>query len=225
MDMLSGQAIQDAGLEDWRKLAQALHACFLVESFADGLTFVGSVGEACAAVGHEPDVRLTGGFVDVRLLSPDAVWRHPDGSESAGPSVTQRDVDLARQISAIAQSLGLKSDPSAVAQLEIGLDTADLAAIGPFWAAVLTGSTHEGNDVFDPSGRIANLWFQGTDAHETPRQRFHLDLWLPPELVPARIEAGLAAGGSVVYDDEAPAFTVMADPQGNKVCLCTYLDR
>jgi 4a-hydroxytetrahydrobiopterin dehydratase len=79
--------------------------------------------------------------------------------------------------------------------------------------------------VFDPSGRIANLWFQGTDAHETPRQRFHLDLWLPPELVPARIEAGLAAGGSVVYDDEAPAFTVMADPQGNKVCLCTYLDR
>ncbi len=224
--MLSGRAIQEAGLKDWRKLAQALHACFLVESFADGLTFAKSVGEACAAVGHEPDVRVTGRFVDVRLLSPEALWRHPDGREEAGPNVTQRDVDLARQISAIAQSLGLKSDPSAVAQLEIGLDTADLAAIGPFWAAVLTGSSaHEGNDVFDPAGRIANLWFQGTDAHETPRQRFHLDLWLPADVVPARIEAALAVGGTVVYDAEAPAFTVLADPQGNKVCLCTYLDR
>jgi 4a-hydroxytetrahydrobiopterin dehydratase len=25
----------------------------------------------------------------------------------------------------------------------------------------------------------------------------------------------------VVYDEEAPAFIVLADPQGNKVCLCT----
>ncbi len=36
-----------------------------------------------------------------------------------------------------------------------------------------------------------------------------------------RIEAALAAGGKVVYDEEAPAFIVLADPQGNKVCLCT----
>ena len=31
----------------------------------------------------------------------------------------------------------------------------------------------------------------------------------------------VAAGGTVVSADEAPAFTVLADPQGNKVCLCT----
>ena len=225
MDMLTGQQIQDAGLEDWRKLAQALHACFLVESFADALRFASAVGEACA--GHEPELRLGGKFVDVRLLSPEAVWRHPDGSEATAPNVTQRDVDLARQISGIAQSLGLKPDPSAVAQLEIGLDTSDWAEIRPFWATILTGSAEvdDGNDVFDPSGRVANLWFQGTDPHETPRQRFHLDLWLPPEVVPARIEAALAAGGTVVSDAEAPSFTVLADPQGNKVCLCTYLDR
>lgn len=225
MDMLTGQQIQDAGLEDWRKLAQALHGSFLVESFADALTFVTAVGEACASAGREPEVRLDGTFVEVRLLSPVAVYRYPDGSVEAGPNVTQQDVDLARQISGIAQSLGLKPDPSAVAQLEIALDTADMAAVGPFWAAVLTGSTFVDKDVFDPSGRIANLWFQPTDSHETPRQRFHLDLWIPPEVVPGRIEAALAAGGTVVNDDEAPAFTVLADPQGNKVCLCTYLER
>ncbi|WP_328520793.1 VOC family protein [Kribbella sp. NBC_00359] len=224
MDMLSWQAIRDAQLDDWRKLAEGLHARFLIGSFADGARFVGAVGEACAAGGHAPEVRLGNGFADVRLLSDDAV---EPGTDEGYPSVTQRDVDLARRISSIAQSLGLSADPSAVAQVELGLDTADLAAVGPFWAAVLTGDAgaYDRIDVCDPTGRVMNLWFQRTDAHETPRQRFHLDLWLPPEVVPARIEAALAAGGSVVADDEAPSFTVLADPEGNKVCLCTYLDR
>jgi 4a-hydroxytetrahydrobiopterin dehydratase len=98
-----------------------------------------------------------------------------------------------------------------------------LIELGPFWAAVLTGTTDSftGNDIVDRTGRVANLWFQGTKPHEPPRQRFHLDLWLPPEVVPGRIEAAIAAGGKVVYDEEAPAFVVLADPQGNKVCLCT----
>ena len=34
-----------------------------------------------------------------------------------------------------------------------------------------------------------------------------------------------AAGGTLVSDAEAPAFTVLADPEGNKVCICTCLDR
>jgi 4a-hydroxytetrahydrobiopterin dehydratase len=225
MEMLSGQAIQDAGLDDWRKLAQALHACFLVESFAEALTFVTAVGEACAAAGREPDVRLTASFVDVRLLTPNAVYRPAEGPDIVGPSVTQADVDLARQISTIAQTQGLKSDPTAVVQLEIALDTAAESEIGPFWAAILTGQPFQGGDVFDLTTRLPNLWFQPTDPHDPPRQRFHLDLWLPSELVPSRIEAALAAGGTITYDAEAPAFTVLADPQGNKVCLCTYLSR
>jgi 4a-hydroxytetrahydrobiopterin dehydratase len=179
----------------------------------------------CAEAGRDPDVRATGRFVDVRLVTTDATFRREDGSQISGPSVTQADVDLARRISDVARSFGLRSDPSAVAQVEIALDTADEAEIGPFWAAVLTGSSFQGGDVFDLTDRIPNLWFQGTDQHTTPRQRFHLDLWLPPEVVPDRISAALAAGGTITYADEAPSFTVLADPQGNKVCLCTYLDR
>lgn len=186
---------------DWRKLAQAEHTRFVTASLADGARFVQAVGEACSAADVVPELRLGATFVDV----------------------TSRDEAVAERISKIAADHGLTADPTAVAQLEIGLDTADLPTIGPFWAAVLTGSTDgfTGHDVFDPTGRVANLWFQGTSPHETPRQRFHLDLWLPPEVVPARIKAALAAGGTVAYDDEAPMFTVLADPQGNKVCLCT----
>ncbi|NIK59561.1 VOC family protein [Kribbella shirazensis] len=191
----------EAELRDWRKLAQSWHARFLTEKYVDGTRFVQAVGEACSSADVVPELRLGATFVDV----------------------ASRDEALAERISAIAAEHGLTADPTAVAQLEIGLDTAELVAIGPFWAAVLTGSTDSftGNDIFDPTCRVANLWFQGTTPHETPRQRFHLDLWLPPEVVPGRIEAAIAAGGKVVYDEEAPAFIVLADPQGNKVCLCT----
>ena len=222
--MLTSQAIQDAELADWRKLVAALHGRFLITSFADGVRFMSAVGDLVAETGHAPEVRVGDGFVDVRLSSDDAT---APGSDQTVGNATQRDVDLARRISAIAASLGLTADPSAVAQLEIGLDTADRDAVGPFWAAVLTGDpkAHQDIDVIDPTGRVATLWFQATEPHETPRQRFHFDLWLAPEVVASRIEAALAAGGTLVSDAEAPAFTVLADPQGNKVCLCTYLDR
>lgn len=186
-------------LSDWRKLAQAWQTRFAIDAYEDGVRFAAAVGDVCADV--VPELRLGASYVDVAT----------------------RDVELAGRISAVAAEQGLKTDPSAVAQLEIALDTAELVEIGPFWAAVLTGSADSftGNDVTDPTGRVANLWFQGTTPHEPPRQRFHLDLWLPPEVVPSRIAAAIAAGGKVVYDDEAPMFIVLADPQGNKVCLCT----
>jgi 4a-hydroxytetrahydrobiopterin dehydratase len=227
MDMLTTQAILDAGLDDWRKLAQALHARYLTGSFADGLQFVGVLGEACAELDHQPEVRLAETFVDLKLISDDAVYRAEDGTERQLSWVTQRDIDLARRISSLAQELGVRAEPGAVTQFELALDTADLAAVGPFWAAVLTGSTEprQGDDVVDPTGRVPNLWFQGTDPHETPRQRFHVDLWVPPEVAEERIAAGIAAGGRVTYDKEAPSFTVLADPEGNKVCICTCLDR
>jgi 4a-hydroxytetrahydrobiopterin dehydratase len=114
-----------------------------------------------------------------------------------------------------------------VTQVELGLDTADDRRAGPFWSALLTGSPDNQIDetVLDPTGRVPNVWFQPTDAHETPRQRWHLDVWLAAEVADERIAAALAAGGTLVDDSGAPSFTVLADPEGNKVCVCTCLDR
>ena len=39
MDKLTNQQVLDAGLADWRKLAQSLHARFLTGDFATGLAF------------------------------------------------------------------------------------------------------------------------------------------------------------------------------------------
>ena len=158
---------------------------------------------------------LTYPFVDVKLISHDV------------SRITQRDIDLARRISEIARQQGIGVEPSATSELELALDTADLAAVGPFWAALLTGTPDSlmGDDVVDPSGRVPLLWFQHTNAHETPRQRFHIDLWVPHDVAEERIAAAVAAGGRVVDDENAPSFVVLADPEGNRVCVCTCLNR
>jgi 4a-hydroxytetrahydrobiopterin dehydratase len=215
MANLTGQQILDAGLDDWRKLSQALHARFRTGDFTTGLAFVTAVAEAAEQANHHPDVTLTYPFVDLALVSHDV------------SRVTERDLELARRISEIARRQGIAAEPAAVAEVELALDTADPAVVGPFWAALLTGSTdaHRGNDVADPGGRVPVLWFQHTDAHETPRQRFHLDVWVPYDVAQQRIDAAVAAGGRVLDDSEAPSFVVLADPEGNKACVCTFLDR
>ncbi len=215
MEELTTQQILDAGLGDWRRLAQALHARFRTGDFTTGLAFVTAITAAAEAAGHHPDVKLTYPFVDLALISHD-VGR-----------VTQRDVDLARQISAIAREQRLPAEPSSLAEVELALDTADVAALGPFWAALLTGSAEavDGDDVVDPSGRVPLLWFQHTELHDPPRQRFHLDLWVAHDVADTRIAAAVAAGGVVVDNTNAPAFVVLADPEGNRVCVCTCLDR
>ena len=215
MATFTSTQLLDARLDDWRKLSQALHARYLTGTFVTGLAFVTAIAEAAEAANHHPDVTLTYRFVDVKLISHDV------------SQITQRDIDLARRISEIARELGIAAEPSAPAQLELALDTADFAAIAPFWGALLTGRADalNGDEINDPTGQVPLLWFQQTDAHETPRQRFHVDLWLPHDVADQRIAAAVAAGGRVVDDAHAPSYVVLADPEGNKVCVCTFLDR
>ena len=49
MDMLRGAEIAQARLDDWRKLAQGLHARYLVPDFATAARLVVAVGEALKA--------------------------------------------------------------------------------------------------------------------------------------------------------------------------------
>jgi 4a-hydroxytetrahydrobiopterin dehydratase len=174
-------------------------------------------------------VTLGGGYVDVKLVSDDAIYRDGDGAEHVVTWVTQKDDDLARRITAIAAEQAVEADPSSITAIELALDTAHAATIAPVWAALLTGSTDArgrgtiGDDVRDATERVPILWFQDTDEHETPRQRFHVDVWVPAEVAEQRIAAAVAAGGTVVDDSQAPSFIVIADQDGNKACVCTML--
>jgi 4a-hydroxytetrahydrobiopterin dehydratase len=113
------------------------------------------------------------GYVDLRLLSDDAVYRDDQGTEHVVEWVTQRDVDLARRVTEIAAEQAVDADPASITTIELALDTAHAATIAPVWAALLTGSTEArgratiGDDVRDATGRVPILWFQDTDEHET----------------------------------------------------------
>ena len=54
--------------------------------------------------------------------------------------------------------------------------------------------------------------------------RWHLDLWLAPDVAETRIEAALAVGGRVVDGSARPTYTVLADPGGNLACIGTVLE-
>jgi 4a-hydroxytetrahydrobiopterin dehydratase len=222
MDMLKGEQIAAAELTDWRKLAQGLHARYLVEDFGAGVRFVAAVGEAGDALGHHPRVSIGKGYVDLKLVSDDAIYRDGEGTEHVVEWVTQQDVDLARRISAIAADQKARAAPASVSELELGLDTARSATIAPVWAALLTGNPEAqgrgtpGDEIRDAMGRVPNLWF----GEETSGQRFHVEVYVAPEAAEQRIAAAVAAGGTIVDDSEAPGLTVIADQDGNEGIVC-----
>jgi 4a-hydroxytetrahydrobiopterin dehydratase len=226
MDMLRGEQIAAADLTDWRKLAQGLHARYVVDDFGTGVRFVVAVGEAGDAVGHHPRVSIGDRHVDLELISDDAIYRDDEGNEHVVEWVTQQDVDLARRITEIAVDHGVHADPASVSDIELGLDTTHSATIAPVWAALLTGSAESqgrgspSDEIRDATGRVPNLWFGDADEHETPRQRFHIEVYVAPEAAEQRIAAAVAAGGIVVDDRNAPSLTVIADQDGNKGIVC-----
>lgn len=223
MDMIPGAQIAEAGLTDWRKLAQGLHARYLVDSFADGVRLAAAIGEAGDAVGHHPRVVIGNGHVDLELVTTDAIYRDDDGTEYVVEWPTQQDLDLAQTITSLAADLGLTADPAAVAELELGLNAADSSAVAPVWAALLTGDAASvgrgspSDEVRDATVRVPNLWF---DDATSEGQKVVVEVYVPAEARDGRLAAALAAGGTIVDDSQAPGLTVIADQEGNRGVIC-----
>jgi 4a-hydroxytetrahydrobiopterin dehydratase len=209
----STQVSESRGLDDWRVLLRTLQSSFSTGSMAKGLEFAARIGAAAEQVNHHPDLTITYPRVHVLLTTHDA-----DG-------LTDRDVDLARTISAIAAELGIAAEPTTITQLEIAIDALDIPAVKPFWEAVLGYKPHLDDDSFDPYGRAPAFWFQQMDAPRPQRNRIHLDVTVPHDVAQQRIAAALAAGGTLVSDKAAPAFWILADPEGNEACICTWQGR
>jgi 4a-hydroxytetrahydrobiopterin dehydratase len=209
----SRQISESEGLEDWRVLLRTLQASFRTGSMAKGVEFAARIGSAADEANHHPDLTITYPRVHVLLTTHDA-----DG-------LTTRDVQLARTISAIADELGITAEPAAVTQLEIAIDALDIPAVKPFWEAVLGYKPENDDDSVDPYGRAPAFWFQQMDAPRPQRNRIHVDVTVPHDVAERRIAAALEAGGTLVSDKRAPAFWVLADPEGNEACICTWQAR
>jgi len=152
-------------------------------------------------------------------------------------AVTGRDTQLAHRIAEAVTGLGLEmtgqtsaQSPRPVQMLELAIDALDIAAIRPFWKAVLACTGVPGQDgpqdaLADPAGQLPALWFQQMDAPRPQRNRIHFDITVAHDEAEARVAAALAAGGRLVNDSCARSFWVLADAEGNEVCVCTWTDR
>jgi len=154
--------------------------------------------------------------------------------------VTPLDVELAHRISEVVSEFRLttqsrwadagSADTRSVQVIEIGIDAMDIAAIRPFWKAVLGYTDEPGRSgpqdpLVDPLGQGPAVWFQQMDAPRPQRNRIHLDVSVPHDEARQRIATVVAAGGTLTYDAEAPAFWVLADPEGNEACITTWQGR
>lgn len=203
------------GLDDWRVVLRSIHATYRSGgSFSAAAELAADIARLADAADHHPDVDLR--YPDVVHV---AVTTHDAGG------LTSRDVDLARAITAAADARGATSEPSAAQVTEIAIDTMDADRIRPFWAAVLGYADDGGGALVDPRRLGPPLWFQQMDEPRTQRDRFHLDVSVPHDVAEARIEAALAAGGTLVSDAFARSWWVLADADGNEACVCTWQDR
>jgi 4a-hydroxytetrahydrobiopterin dehydratase len=207
---------ESTGVEDWRVLADGASAMFRTGSFAAGAAVVDAIAKLAAAVDHHADVDLRPDAVTVRLWT-----RNAQGFFG----LSNRDVELARAISAAARDLNAAAAPDAVQTVQLTLDAFVDADVMPFWAAVLGYEKIGEEDVVDPQRRGPSIWFQTMRPARTERNRFHIDVWVPEDQAEARVAAALAAGGRIVYDKGAPTWWTLADAEGNEVDVATTFGR
>jgi 4a-hydroxytetrahydrobiopterin dehydratase len=207
------------GVEDWRVLAEGACAFFRTGSFAAGARLVDAISKLADLDDHHPDVDVRYEGVTARLITITDDYY----------GVSQRDVELARQISAVAREQGVTSDPSAVQTLLVIPGALVTAEVMPFWKAVLgyepRGDSPE-EDLVDPRSRGPSFWFE---RMKEPRPdgggAIHVAVWVPYEQAEARVAAALAAGGRMVRDQFAPAWWTLADAAGNEADIATTMNR
>ena len=220
----ASQAVESIG---WRYLLGTLRVSVSVQSLAQAIEVAAAAALAVSRKDMDDHLR-----VDLR----------PDRAELSLQTrmlgaVTDRDVHLAHQIADAVDRLGFRSaSPTSreaarpVQMLEIAIDSLDIGSIRPFWKAVMAyvdepGGTGPDTALVDPAGQLPAIWFQQMDAPRAQRNRVHFDITVAHDEAEARVRAALAAGGQLVNDAFARSFWVLADPEGNEVCVCTWLDR
>ena len=219
-DPISARQFHESeGLDDWRVLSEGAFIYFRTGSFAESARFVEALAEIPGVGEHPPAVDVRAGGVTVRLISV--------ADDYFG--MTERDVEVAREVSAVAREMGLSADPSGVQNLLIVPGAPDTAAVRPFWRAVLGYEPRPDSpddDLVDPQDRGPAFWLESMDE---PRPgglgAIHVAVWVPHDQAEARVAAALAAGGRIVRDDFAPTWWTLADAAGNEADIATVTGR
>jgi 4a-hydroxytetrahydrobiopterin dehydratase len=218
-DGISARQFHEAeGVEDWRVVGDGACTFFRTDSFTDGARLVQAISELPGVDDHPPDVDMRPDGVTVRLITITDDYY----------GMSQRDVEVARQISTVARDLGLSADPLAVQSVLVIPGAPVTAEVMPFWRAVLGYERRDDSpeeDLVDPRSRGPAFWFEAMDEPRQGGGAIHVAIWVPYEQAEARVAAALAAGGHLVRDDFAPAWWTLADGAGNEADVATVKGR
>ena len=197
----------------WRVVRDDASAHFRTGSFAAGVALVDAIGRLADEANHHPDVDLRPDGLTVRMRT------HDTGG------LSERDVDLAHQISELARDLGVPVDLTGLQIVQVAIDALVIPDVLPFWCAVLGYRQVGDADLIDPHFQGPPFWFQQMDAPRPQRNRIHIDVYVPHDQAEARVAAAIAAGGHVVSDENAPEWWTLADADGNEVDVAPWPDR
>lgn len=204
-------------LPGWETVGDALHARYDCPDVPAAVTLVAEAFDAAEQMDHHPDTDVRWKRVRFRLSTHDA------------GGVTQLDVELAHRLAAAATAVRATTLAAEPVFVEIGVDTMDPSRVAAFWRAALAYRDLPGSGgtvLVDPHGLGPRLWFQQTTSPAAGRNRLHLDTTVGTlEEAERRGREVLAAGGRLVTDEFAPAWTVYADADDNEVCVCTQFGR
>jgi 4a-hydroxytetrahydrobiopterin dehydratase len=219
-DRISPRQFQESeGLEDWRVISEGACIFLRTGSFAESARLAQAIAELPGLEEHPPAVDIRQGGMTIRLISI--------ADDYMG--MTERDVQVALQITTAARDLGLVADPASVQSLLVIPGAPNIAEIMPFWRALLGYEPRldsPDEDLVDPQDRGAAFWFESMDE---PRAdgggAIHIAVWVPHDQAEARIAAALAAGGRMVRVEFAPSWWTLADAAGNEADIATTTGR
>lgn len=216
VDLVPGSALDDTDdPSDWQAVFSAM-ACYRVSS----PTQQRDVATTVAAIGDDAGFPL---LIDLRagLVIVDSgkdLW------EADAHGLALDFTGVAAQLQTAAHELGATAEPTSARFVQLFYDAADVAAVRAFWSAAL-GYTHDRRagvtDIVDPRRLDPVIVFQELDVSDTERRqqrnRIHVELTVPSDLVANRLATATSAGGRII--DESDDRWCVADPEDNELVL------
>ena len=200
------------GVAGWRITSWGPQAVFTAPSLAAGARLLPAIVAAGEKFRVAPDVDVRPEAVVVRMPYRGAD-RIPAGA-----------ADFAAEVSAAAAALALPADPSRVQTVDLAVAEHSGTDTRPFWTAALGYEVSGDVDSIDPLRRGPQLSFQPIRDDRAGRGRTHVDVSVPADLVRARVDSAIAAGGVIVDDSYAPAWWTLASPDHHGIDIAAWTD-
>jgi 4a-hydroxytetrahydrobiopterin dehydratase len=197
-------------LDDWAILHGGPTAVFRVGSLLEAARLAAAVAEV-PGLGPRTLLSIASDRLTVKLTRE--MW----GTEASH-------VAVAKAISAIAREHGATADRSAIQEVQLAVSAKPEAIDLPFWRAVLGYAPLHEDNCIDPNGQGSTVWMQDLDPAKPLRHAMHVDVSVAQEHAEARMQAAVAAGGTIVDESAAPGAWILADRSGNKVCIAAWPD-